>query len=295
MKVTIPKQDFELHPNQANCPVPGCGRDHSSLRSGIVRFSCVDEQGVIKAPCEAFGGEKRLTQLTEAMNSGQPIEIDSIEHDSKWGRYSVKFPRGSGGDAGYRSKYGGGGSSWQPKYRGQPCPADRWQSFHLGLFDKAFDHIISKIQKSCGDEIAHALCSNPQVMAQIVESSARSFMGQFVMANQENITFVPGFEPKAEAQPQSQPAAQPAAGQPAAQPVAAQPAAQPAQAQPTTQGNGEIASEMGRFMLSQIDAATDRPTLDQLVQQVKTVESIPGDEKGKLHFRAWKRGTDLGV
>jgi len=173
--IEIPQQDIALKQTKQGKPITCFVAMH---------------HGKLLSPCESFGDRK--AQIEEAMHAGKALEVEKLEFSDQWKRWSVWFPRGSGGEAGYRSKFGGA-RPWQPSgYRGQPVPFDTW----VKVSGEVLAHAVAGL-KHAATELAVDLA--PVTSADIILEQARSLVAQYWMAVERGITYPTGYEPRADA------------------------------------------------------------------------------------------------
>lgn len=136
--------------------------------------------GVLLAKCEVFGD--KVAELTELMNSGKELEIESKEHKPKFDTWNIKLPGGFGG--GWKGGNKGGG--WSPKYRGKTIPEDVFSAVSARVLQRS----VVAIRQAFSDLGVNV---TPDIAGTII-AEARSMVAQFWMAVEENVTAVAGYE-----------------------------------------------------------------------------------------------------
>lgn len=175
--ITIPQQEITL----SSYTSKKTGRDVT-----LTNFGC-EHKGKLLMPCQAFGDKKAL--LEEAMAGKKPVEVESVQHNTQFNRYDVKFREGAGSGAQYRQQFGA--RPFVPAgYKGQPVPFDTWCS-------TTTDVLVQAVQSIRVATMKHGNHPHLEVSADVIVQEARSLVAQYWMAVERNLTFPAGFEPKA--------------------------------------------------------------------------------------------------
>lgn len=182
MKVKIPKQQVShVRHTAGQCQ---CGRSHTRDFE-ITTFSCIGDDGTLYSPCQAFGNRK--AQLEEAIASGQPVEVESIERSAQFNNYSVRFPRGSGSEASFRQGATRSSGTWSAGYRGKPVSEKRFHDMTESNLKRYFE-VIDAMRKKAEVDMT------PEVFVAMIDQ-ARSLNAQYWMETEKNLSYPEGCEP----------------------------------------------------------------------------------------------------
>lgn len=180
IKIRIPKQDIAVKKIQYK------GRDQE-----ITTFMAQLEDGTNYPVCEAWGNKKKA--LEEVMGTDKLIEAEKIEHNQQYNKYNVFFPRGFGGEAEFRGKFGGGGGrEWVPNgYKGKPVSTERFFSMTEKMMHDAVKICRHAMTAEKFDKLT------PEQVAQYVLPVAQDLVSQHWIEVEKNVTFPDGCEPAA--------------------------------------------------------------------------------------------------
>jgi len=225
----------------------------------IITF-CAQYDGKLLQPCQLFGDHEAL--LREAMTSGKPLVLDGPPvHNTERQRWDIKVPRGSGGQAAYRDKFGG--RPWTPAgYRGQPMPFDAWWATTKDTMVQAVAAILAGADQLPANVIAPS--------TDMVLSEARSLVAQYWMAVKDNVTFPEGYTPRVE---------------PAAQAAAAAPGAVSTQ-------NVEL-SKQAQGWASMLSTSPNASAIDNVVRLLSNATDLTEAEKSTLRGQAEARKAQV--
>lgn len=235
--------------------------------------------GPIYGNCQSYGDRKVL--LEEAIKSENPIEVESVEFKEQFNNYDVQFPKGAGGESGYRKGFGGGSGKapWTPKYKGKPVSFDRF----VEVTGDAFAGFVKAIKKGLTKEEAKDL-----PVTALVEQ-ARSLVAQYWMAVEEGLTYPTGAEPDKVTQAPDQPAA----------PAATQGQSAPAQStatvsQPAPSPANDASNDAVQMVLGQIAEAK---TLDEVqainINKIADELGIPAPRRSDLFMARFKKESAI--
>jgi len=235
------------------------------------KFTAQSEDGkTIYAPCQAWGDRKVL--LEDAVKSGSPVEVDSVEFNKDRGQYDVKFPWRSGREAGYRKD---NKRPWvKPGYEGKPMSPDRFWDVTADAMTKAVKSIKKSLTK---EELANL---SP---AEILES-ARSLVATFWICSEKNMTFVEGCAP-------DKPAAAPESTSDAGSTSAPASDSGKAPESPAPSSGGDNTKIKQEF-IARISECKDKAELDAIRDQI-SASGLPDNDRSELHFAVYEQKKAL--
>lgn len=253
VKIRIPKTDITVK------TINYKGRDQA-----ITVFSAMGEDGTLYGNCEAWGDRK--AQLTEVMGTEKFLEAEKIEHQAQYNKYNVFFPRGSGTEAGFRGRGGGG---WVPQgYRGKPVS--------LARYLELTDQVLSATAKMVLDIFTEEMKGKePMACRKIAIEEARNLTQTYWCNVRDNVSFPDGCEP-------------------AAQPV------QSSDSGTVTQGAGgggyganTASGPTEADLKAKIAALTDLTAAADLADEITGAEHLSADVRSNLHGDLFKRRREL--